>query len=69
MLAAVVSALHVLAPMFNFIRWRGQLRRGRAPDISRARAFYVLNHVEMGIVVVMVFRGQPDGPGYRIQIR
>ncbi len=42
-------------PMLTFIRWRGQLRRGQAPDTSRARTFYVLNHVEMGIVVVMVF--------------
>jgi putative membrane protein len=42
-------------PMLTFIRWRGQLRRGQAPETSRARALYVLNHVEMGLVVVMVF--------------
>jgi len=54
-------------PMLTFIRWRGQLRRGRAPDTSRARTFYVLNHVEMGIVVVMVFVASlmARGIGYR----
>ncbi len=54
-------------PMLTFIRWRGQLRRGQAPDTSRARTFYVLNHVEMGIVVVMVFVASrmARGIGYR----
>jgi putative membrane protein len=54
-------------PMLTFIRWRRQLRRGQAPDISRARVFYVLNHVEMGIVVVMVFVASlmARGIGYR----
>jgi putative membrane protein len=54
-------------PMLTFIRWRGQLRRGQAPDTSRARTFYVLTHVEMGIVVVMVFVASlmARGIGYR----
>lgn len=54
-------------PMLTFIRWRGQLRRGQAPDTSRARTFYVLNHAEMGIVVVMVFVASlmARGIGYR----
>jgi putative membrane protein len=54
-------------PMLAFIRWRGQLRRGQAPDTSRARTFYVLNHAEMGIVVVMVFVASlmARGIGYR----
>jgi putative membrane protein len=54
-------------PMLVFIRWRGQLRRGQSPDISRARTFYVLNHAEMGIVVVMVFVASlmARGIGYR----
>lgn len=42
-------------PMVTFIRWRVQRGRGEAPDTSRARAFYVLNHVEMGLVVAVVF--------------
>jgi putative membrane protein len=42
-------------PMVTFIRWRGALRRGGAPDTSAARALYAVNHFEMVIVVVMVF--------------
>jgi putative membrane protein len=53
-LFALVLALEVW-PMVTFIRWRVQLRRGQVPDTSRARALYVLNHIEMGLVVVIVF--------------
>jgi uncharacterized membrane protein len=41
--------------MATFIRWRVGLRRGRAPDTARARALYVVNHVEMALVVAIVF--------------
>jgi putative membrane protein len=44
-----------LWPMTTFIRWRIQRGRGLAPDTSRAGVFHVLNHVEMALVVVMVF--------------
>ena len=44
-----------IAPMLAFIRWRIQLKRGQAPDTSRAPAFYLVNHVEMALVVLMVF--------------
>ena len=44
-----------IAPMLAFIRWRLQLKRGQAPDTSRTPTFYLLNHVEMALVVVMVF--------------
>jgi putative membrane protein len=44
-----------IRPMATFIRWRIQLGRGQALDTSRARALYTLNHVELAIVVVMVF--------------
>ncbi len=37
------------------IRWRIQLRRGELPDTSRARLFCTFNHVEMGLVVLIVF--------------
>jgi len=43
------------APMLAFIRWRVQLKRGQAPDTSRARAFYLVNHIQMALVVLMVF--------------
>ena len=42
-------------PMVSFIRWRQAVRRGRAPDTARAAALYVLNHVELALVVVIVF--------------
>jgi putative membrane protein len=42
-------------PMVTFIRWRGALRRGGSPDTSAARALYHVNHLEMLVVVVMVF--------------
>ena len=48
-------ALLEIAPMLAFIRWRIQLKRGQAPDTSRAPAFYLVNHIEMALVVLMVF--------------
>jgi putative membrane protein len=53
-LFALVLALEVW-PMVTFIRWRVQLRRGQTPDTSSARALHVVNHMEMGLVVVMLF--------------
>jgi putative membrane protein len=44
-----------IRPMLTFIRWRVQLGRGQAVDTSPARALYTLNHVQLAIVVVMVF--------------
>jgi putative membrane protein len=42
-------------PMVTFIRWRVALRSGRAPDTSSTAALYVINHVELVLVVVIVF--------------
>jgi putative membrane protein len=42
-------------PMVTFIAWRARLRRGVMPDISAARRLYHLNHVELALVVVIVF--------------
>ena len=42
-------------PMATFMRWRTQLRRGQIPETSRARALYLVNHVEMALVVLIVF--------------
>ena len=42
-------------PMVTFIVWRARLRRGLAADTSRARALFVVNHVEMALVVLIVF--------------
>jgi putative membrane protein len=42
-------------PMITFIRWRIQLGRGLPADIAAARGLYTLNHIELALVVVMVF--------------
>lgn len=42
-------------PMTTFLRWRIARRRGAAPDTSSARGLYLINHVEMTLVVLMVF--------------
>jgi putative membrane protein len=44
-----------IRPMVTFIRWRAGLRRGRRPDVAGARGLYLINHVEMALVVLMVF--------------
>ncbi|HEV8308538.1 MAG TPA: DUF2214 family protein [Methylomirabilota bacterium] len=53
-LFAIVLGLEIW-PMLTFIRWRAELRRGQMPDTSPARALYLVNHIEMGLVVVIVF--------------
>jgi len=44
-----------IRPMITFIRWRSKLGRGEVVATSPARALYTLNHIELAIVVVMVF--------------
>lgn len=44
-----------IRPMTTFIRWRKALSRGQVPDTSSVRVLYLINHVEMGLVVLMVF--------------
>jgi putative membrane protein len=51
----LVVLLLEIRPMATFIRWRMRLGRGEAIDTSAVRALYTLNHVELAIVVVMVF--------------
>lgn len=51
----LVVLLLEIRPMLTFIRWRVQLGRGQAVDTSGARALYIVNHVELAIVVIMVF--------------
>jgi len=53
-LFAVVVALEVW-PMLTLIRWRRAVGRGGAPDTSAARALFHLNHVQLALVVVIVF--------------
>ncbi|HEY7041927.1 MAG TPA: DUF2214 family protein [Methylomirabilota bacterium] len=53
-LFALVLLLEI-RPMVTFIRWRMQLGRGASIDTSPARSLYTINHIELAIVVVMVF--------------
>ncbi len=49
-----VAALEIW-PMTTFIRWRGQRRRAERLDTAPARALFVVNHVQMALVVAIVF--------------
>jgi putative membrane protein len=51
----VVIVLLEIWPMVTFIRWRGALRQNRRPNIANSRALYIVNHIQMALVVVMVF--------------
>jgi putative membrane protein len=44
-----------LWPMATFIRWRREQKQGVAPDTSWAAALSHLNHVQLALVVLMVF--------------
>ena len=51
----VLILLLEIWPMVTFIRWRVALGRGGQPDTARARELYLVNHIEMALVVLMVF--------------
>ena len=53
-LFAIILLLEI-RPLVTFIHWRSALRRGQTVDTSGARTLYTLNHIELAIVVVMVF--------------
>ena len=53
-LLAILLALEI-RPMVTLIRWRSDLRQGRLPDTGPARALFVLSHLEMTLVILMVF--------------
>jgi putative membrane protein len=42
-------------PMLTFMKWRQALRRGARIDTSSARALFQVSHIQMSIVVAMVF--------------
>jgi putative membrane protein len=54
---ALLGAIILLEiwPMATFIRWRVAVGRGQSPDTRRARALWVVNHVEMLLAIAMVF--------------
>lgn len=49
------TALARLFAADNVRRWRARLGRGEPIDASRARALFLLNHVELALVVLIVF--------------
>ena len=51
----VVIVLLEIRPMMTLMRWRAVVRGGGTPDTSAARALYHVSHVELALVVVMVF--------------
>jgi putative membrane protein len=51
----VVVVILEIRPMLTLLRWRAVLRTGGIPDTSAARGLYRLNHIELALVVVMVF--------------
>jgi putative membrane protein len=51
-LVVVVLEIH---PMITFIRWRAVRARDQKLDTSGARSLYVINHIEIAIVIAMVF--------------
>lgn len=53
-LFVLVVALEVW-PMVTLIRWRRAVGAGDVPDTSAARTLFHLNHVELALVVVIVF--------------
>jgi putative membrane protein len=50
----LVLALEVL-PMITFMRWRIARARGEPPDVSTTKTLYTINHIELALVVVIVF--------------
>jgi putative membrane protein len=53
-LFAAVFALEI-RPMLTFIRWRRARGQRQPIDTSGAHALYTLNHIELALIVVMVF--------------
>lgn len=65
-LFATVGALEI-RPMVTLMRWRAALRRGAMPDTSAARSLYHVNHVELALVVVIVFVAAFMARGYGLR--
>jgi putative membrane protein len=51
----VAVVLLEIRPMSVLMRWRVSHRQGRPVDTGAARALHLVSHVEMALVVVMVF--------------
>ena len=65
-LFVLIVALEI-RPMVTLIRWRAAMRGAGTPDTSAARSLYHLNHVELALVVVMVFVASFMARGYGLR--
>ena len=65
-LFVLIVALEI-RPMVTLIRWRAAMRGAGTPDTSAARSLYQLNHVELALVVVMVFVASFMARGYGLR--
>jgi putative membrane protein len=66
---ALFAAILVLEvrPMLTFIEWRRLRRRGQPVQPSAARVLYALNHVQMGLLVLMVFVASVMARGFGLR--
>src|SRR5262249_29686794 len=51
----ILVLLLELMPMLTFMRWRIALAREEAPNLASVKTLYTLNHIEVAIVVIIVF--------------
>jgi len=55
MTALVLILVLEVTPMMSLIRWRSAVRRGEAPDLSRAPLFARIGHWQSILLILMVF--------------
>jgi putative membrane protein len=60
----LVVFLLELRPMVTLIRWRGALRRGVAVDTAPAAALARISHIQMALVIVIVFAATALARGF-----
>lgn len=51
----VLVVILEIRPMMDLIRWRRARSRGTEPDLSRARTWARISHIQLAIIMVMVF--------------
>lgn len=65
-LFVLIFLLEIL-PMITMMGWRIARAKGEAPDTSKARLLYTLNHIELALLGIMIFVAafMARGFGYR----
>jgi putative membrane protein len=54
MAAFILVLLLEIAPMVGLVGWRMRLRKGEAPDTSRARTYSTISYIQAVLVIFMV---------------